>query len=542
MILTINNEKKEFNHPVKLIEIAGENDCCAKVNGTIRDLNYIVKNSSNVEFLTLNNPDAVRIYEATLRFLVVMAIYNLYGSANVRINYSVSMSLYIDLSQIDVELDASEIDRIKEEMDRLIKLDLPFNRKTVSKEEAKSLYEKEGLVDKVNLLKYRKEDYVNMYECDGFYNYMYMHMLPRTSYVKAYNLFPYYPQMIMQYPRSETKGEIPSFNHEQVKYSKVLFKAKNWAKMQNITNIYDLNEKVSKEDYISFINLCEFKHNRFLVRIGDKIEDRKEEIKLIAISGPSSSGKTTFANKVKIELLSRGFKPVMISLDNYYLDNKDIPLDEYGEKDFETIDALDIERFNKDMLSLMYGKETEIPLFDFTLQRRNGYKKVKLDNKNGIVIIEGIHALNEKMTHLIPRDQKFKIFISPQQQINLDEANPIRITDIRLIRRAVRDNLFRNYDIKQTLDVWPSVRRGEFKWIYDCQEDADFIFNSELAYELCVLKKYALPLFTSLKREDKDFTNANRIVKFLKYFVDIDDDFVPCNSILREFIGGSCFK
>ena len=231
----------------------------------------------------------------------------------------------------------------------------------------------------------------------------------------------------------------------------------------------------------------------------------------------------------------------MISLDNYYKDHKDIPVDEFGEIDFETIDALDIDRFNKDMISLMSGKETDIPIFNFVKQKRDGSITIKPE-KNAIVIIEGIHALNEKMTHSIPRDCKYKIFISPQQQINIDENNPVRITDIRLIRRAVRDHLFRNYNVQQTLDIWPSVRRGEFKWIYDCQEDADYIFNTELAYELCVLKKYALPLFLAVKREDRNFANANRIVKFLKYFVSVDDSYVPCNSLLREFIGGSCFK
>ena len=542
MILKINNVKKEFNKPVKLIEIADKKDCCAKVNGTIRDLNYIVKNDCEIEFLNItDSPDAVRIYEATLRYLVVMAIYNLYGKADVRINYSVSMSLYVDLSKMDLQLDEDEVGKIKKEMDRLIKADLPLNRLSIKKEDAIEIYTKQNMMDKVNILKYRKEDHVNIYECKGFYNYMYMNMMPRTSYVKDFKLFSYFPQMILQYPRSETKGKIPPFNYEQVKYSKVLFKAKNWAKKNDMANVYDLNERVMHENVSEFINLCEFKHNRTLVRIGDKIEDRKDEIKLVAVSGPSSSGKTTFATKLKVELMSRGFKPIMISLDNYYLDNKDIPMDEFGEKDFETLDALDIERFNKDMISLMVGKETEIPIFNFVTQRRDGYKIIKPE-KNAIVIIEGIHALNEKLTYSIPRDSKYKIFISPQQQINIDENNPVRITDIRLIRRAVRDHLFRNYDVSQTLDIWPSVRRGEFKWIYDCQEDADYIFNTELAYELCVLKKYALPLFQTVKREDKDFANANRIVKFLKYFVTIDDSLVPNNSILREFIGGSCFK
>ena len=542
MILTINNEKKEYNHPVKLIEIASSDDCCAKVNGTIRDLNYIVNKDATVEFLKLDNPDAVRIYEATIRYLLVMAVYNLYKCANVRINYSISMALYIDLSSIDKQLDSDEINVIKEEMNRLIKLDLPFNRLSLKKEEAIKRYEAQGMYDKIAMLRYRNEDIVHGYECDGFYNYMYSHMLPRSSYVKDFNLFPYFPQMILQYPRSETNGKIPVFNYEQNKYSKVLFKAKSWAKSNNISNIFDLNDRICNGEAIDLINLCEFKHNRALVHIGDSIERKKDEIKLIAVSGPSSSGKTTFANKLRIELMGRGFKPVMISLDNYYKDLDDCPIDEFGEVDFETIEALDIERFNKDMLDLIYGKETELPVFNFKTHKRDGSKKKQLDKNGGLIIIEGIHALNEKMHHLISRDQKYKIFISPQQQINIDDNNPIRITDIRLIRRAVRDNVFRGYGVTETLEIWPSVRRGEFKYIYTCQEDADFIFNSELAYELCVLKKHALPLFQSVKRENKYFTNANRIVKFLKYFVDIDEDFVPCNSILREFIGGSCFK
>ena len=277
-----------------------------------------------------------------------------------------------------------------------------------------------------------------------------------------------------------------------------------------------------------------------LAEIGEKIASDKNNIRLIAIAGPSSSGKTTFSNRLRIELLSKGIKPVMISMDDYYIDRDKIPLNENGELDLEDINTLDIELFNEHMFALINGEEVEIPRFDFKLAKRVKGHKLKIE-PNQPIIIEGIHALNEQMSSLIPKHQKFKIFISPQIQINMDNHTPMSTTDLRLIRRIVRDNQFRNSPAKQTMSMWSSVRRGEFKWIYPNQEGADYVYNSELTYELCVLKKYAIPLLKEIGVEDEYYITANRLLKYLKYFTEIEEVAIPCNSLLREFIGGSCF-
>jgi uridine kinase len=278
-----------------------------------------------------------------------------------------------------------------------------------------------------------------------------------------------------------------------------------------------------------------------LAEIGQKIKEDIDNIRLVAIAGPSSSGKTTFSNRLRIELMSQGIKPVMISIDDYYLNREDILPNEKGEVDLENINTLDLELFNQHMLALINGEEVEMPYFDFKSGRRIPGRKIKVA-KDSPIIIEGIHALNETLTSLIPKHQKFKIFISPQIQINIDNHTPMSITDLRLIRRIVRDKQFRNTPARNTIAMWPSVRRGEFHWIYPHQEGADYVYNSELTYELCVLKKYALPTLQEIKSDDEYYITANRLIKFLKYFRTIDDDMVPCNSILREFIGGSCYN
>ena len=301
-----------------------------------------------------------------------------------------------------------------------------------------------------------------------------------------------------------------------------------------------MNDHVREETTVDFINMCETKHNDMLCELGNAIEKDIENIRLIAIAGPSSSGKTTFSNRLRIELMSRGITPLRISIDDYYLPKHQAPVDENGDPDLEHIEALDIDLFNSHMLALIQGDEITLPVFNFKTGEREEGQKCKIDAKTPI-IIEGIHALNDYLTSSIPKHQKFKIYIAPQIQINLDNHNPISLTDIRLLRRIVRDKKYRNTSAEKTLEMWASVRRGEFKWIYPHQEGANFVFNSELTYELGVMKKYALPALQAIPDDHPHAITANRLIKFLKYFKDIDDKWVPCNSLLREFIGGSCF-
>lgn len=510
----------------------------ASVNNRIRELTYPLQKNCTINLLDLKSKEAVRTYEGSLRYLFAMAFENLYPNSTVEFNYSISRSIMCLFTNVDEPIDINFTKKIQSEMERLVSLDLPIKRKRMPIDDAIKLYKEKGYKEKVEILKYREEQIVNVYECQNYINYMFGYMVPSTGYLDRFILKPYYPGVILQYPRADSDGEIPSFEDAPV-YSNTLFEASKWSKICAGDYIADMNKHVENGTEIDFINMCETKHNNMLAEIGDRIK-KDGNIRLVAIAGPSSSGKTTFAMRLKIELMTRGYKPVLISIDNYYNSVKDAPLDDEGKPDLEHIEALDIDLFNHDMLALIQGEEVTLPVYDFKSVKRIPGNKVKL-GVNEPIIIEGIHALNERMTSLIPRSQKFKIYIAPQIQMHIDNHNPINMTDIRLLRRLVRDKNYRGTNAKETLAMWQSVRRGEFRWIYPTQEDANFVYNSELSYELCVMKKYALPMLEAIPRDDEFFIQANRLFKFLKYFKDIDDKWIPCNSLIREFIGGSCF-
>lgn len=508
------------------------------VNGRVRELTYPLSKNATLEYLDLTSSEAGKVYEASLRYVIALAFYNCYPKAKIRLSYNVSRSMFCESISDDFIIDLRVVNTIKQEVARIISEDIPFERTTVSKQEAANIYEKFGMLDKLDILSYRPDKDVHLYKCGNYLNYMHSYTVPSTGYLKNYALHLYSPGIIIQYPRYELGGIIPKFEDAPV-YGRTINQAYNWAKLTDCQTIYDINEHVQANP-VDFIQTCETKHNNMLAEIGEKIASDKNNIRLIAIAGPSSSGKTTFSNRLRIELLSKGIKPVMISMDDYYIDRDKIPLNENGELDLEDINTLDIELFNEHMFALINGEEVEIPRFDFKLARRVKGHKLKIE-PNQPIIIEGIHALNEQMSSLIPKHQKFKIFISPQIQINMDNHTPMSTTDLRLIRRIVRDNQFRNSPAKQTMSMWSSVRRGEFKWIYPNQEGADYVYNSELTYELCVLKKYAIPLLKEIGVEDEYYITANRLLKYLKYFTEIEEVAIPCNSLLREFIGGSCF-
>ena len=508
------------------------------VNGRVRELTYPLTKNATLEFLDLTSSEAGKVYEASLRYVIALAFYNCYPKAKIRLSYNVSRSMFCESVSNDFIIDLKVVNTIKQEVARIINEDIPFERTTVSKQEAATIYEKYGMLDKLDILSYRPDKDVHLYKCGNYLNYMHSYTVPSTGYLKDYALHLYSPGIIIQYPRYELGGIIPKFEDAPV-YGKTINQAYNWAKLTDCQTIYDINEHV-QENPVDFIQTCETKHNNMLAEIGEKIAKERNNIRLIAIAGPSSSGKTTFSNRLRIELLSKGIRPVMISMDDYYIDRDKIPLNEDGELDLEDINTLDIELFNEHMYALINGEEVEIPRFDFKLAKRVKGHKLKISADQPI-IIEGIHALNEQMSSLIPKHQKFKIFISPQIQINMDNHTPMSTTDLRLIRRIVRDNQFRNSPAKQTMSMWSSVRRGEFKWIYPNQEGADYVYNSELTYELCVLKKYAIPLLKEIGVDDEYYITANRLLKYLKYFTEIEEFAIPCNSLLREFIGGSCF-
>jgi uridine kinase len=431
------------------------------------------------------------------------------------------------------------VEALNLEMKRLVDLDIPMVRKVISIPDARKIFTKMGDMDKVDTLKYRLEKTTPIYECLDYVNYMYGRMVPSTGYLKKWNLTLYTPGLLIQYPRAETNGEIPPFEDAPT-FGRTLKEAHRWGATTNADSVAGINKTVDKYGDIDFINMCEARHNQMLCELGASIEEDKENIRLICIAGPSSSGKTTFSNRLRIELMSRGINPIRISIDDYYLPRSMAPKDENGEDDLESIDALDVTLFNQNMAELIAGGEVELPRFDFKEGVRKVGRKLQVPLDQPI-IIEGIHALNDLLTNLIPRHQKFKIYIAPQPQIKYDNHNPISLTDLRLLRRIVRDHAYRNASAEETIGMWPSVRKGEFKWIYNTQEGADFVFNSFLSYELCVMRKHALPLLQAIAKDSPFFAVAERLIRMLKYFVDIPDEWIPCNSLIREFIGGSCY-
>lgn len=512
----------------------------ATVNNRIRELTYVLKEPSNVKLLDFKDTQAVKIYETSLRYLVAMATHRLYPQLDIRFSYNISRSIFCQILTPGFHTDLKFVDSIQAEMQRLIKADLPIERKLVTREEAAEIYKANHYDDKIDILKYRPDDKVHLYSCDGYVNYLYGYMVPSTGFLTHYKMKLFAPGFIIQYPRAECGGIIPEFEEDRT-FGRTLKESYQWAVKVGTETVSKINEYVLKNGSVDFINMCESNHNNMLAELGKKIQQDIDSIRLICIAGPSSSGKTTFANRLRIELLSLGIRPIRISIDDYYKPKSEIPLDEDGEVDLECLQALDTELFNSDMLRLINGEEVQLPRFDFKLGKRVPGRILKVD-QNQPIIIEGIHALNDELTPDITKHQKFKIYIAPQAQICLDNHNPLSLTDLRLLRRIVRDNKFRKSSAEETISMWPSVRRGEFKWIYKNQEGADYVFNSLLPYELCVMKKHALPILTKIPNDSPYYIKANRLIKFLKYFVDIDDEVVPNNSLMREFIGGSCFE
>ena len=543
-----NNELKEVPIGTMVIDLIEDNKktdyMVCQIGSQIKELRHTLTEKNNnmpVIPIGINHIEAGKAYEATLRYVIAMAFHNLYPEVDIRFSYNVSRSIFCQIITPNFHLSRAT-DKIIDEVARIVKENLPIERINVTIDEAKEIYKKYNHLDKLEILKYRPENTVHLYKCDNYYDYMHSYMLPSTGCLKNYSIRPYSPGIIIQYPRYELNAAIPEFV-EETTYGKTLKRAFIWSSKAKLQTIVDINHKVEENNIVDFVQMCEAKHNTMLAELGTYIEEDIANIRLIAIAGPSSSGKTTFCNRLRIELLSRGINPVTISMDDYYLEKDkicEIQKTTIDKLDLEHINCLDIALFNKDLFDLINGEEVTLPKFNFQTGKREIGKTIQV-NQNSPIIIEGIHALNEKLTSSIPKHQKYKIYIAPQAQINIDDHSPLNTTDLRLIRRIVRDMKYRNCPAATTINMWQSVRNGEFKWIYPNQEGANFVFNSELSYELCVLRTKAA--LREIKSTDPEYLVANRLIKYLKYFRPIEDETtIPCNSLLREFIGGSCFK
>jgi len=537
----INNEIIEKEEPFYLVDIVKEfnkDAIVAKVNKRLRELTYKITKDCEIEFLDLTNSEAIPVYNASIRYLISMAIHNINKDAIPVFKNSISRSMFCEIKNAG-PLNVKLLNMILNEMKRIVEADYKINRLIMSKEEALEYFKNNNYQDKLDILKYRPEKDVHFNECNGYINYMYSYLVPSTSYLSKFKLLMYAPGFIIQTPRAEFNGEIPAFEDAPT-FGQVLREANKWGQLSGGGSVAGINKMIEEGKELEFINLCETRHNDMLSDLGLQIKHNIDDVRLICVAGPSSSGKTTFTNRLRIELMARGINPLMISIDNYYKMKSEAPKDSDGNPDLEHIDALDVDLFNAQMFALINGEEVTLPIFDFEKGCRVDGPTVRIDSRSPI-LIEGIHALNDDLTPSIPLNHKFKIYIAPQAQINLDNQNPLSLTDLRLIRRIVRDMKFRGSGAEETLSMWPSVRRGEFRWIYNNQEGVNFVFNSELSYEMCVLKKYALPALKEIQSDSPYYIQANKLIKYLKYFKDIDDEWIPSNSIIREFIGGSIF-
>lgn len=513
----------------------------AMVNNKLKELTYEIYKPKNISFVDGTHPDGRRMYMRSLCFLLYKATNDLFPGAGFRVEHSISNGLYCRLTDKNIMLTPPDIDRIKDRMHELVDANLPFIREEIETEKAIELFESHGLDEKTSLFRTRGNLFTSVYHLGDSVDYFYGFLVPSTNKLKVFDLLPFSRGMLLMTPGRRDASVIEPMIPQE-KMLKVFSEFKRWGKVLNISNIGDLNRYVANDNISELIKISEALHEKKISQIADKIRKRRKRTKLILISGPSSSGKTTFGKRLAIQLKVAGLNPVNLSLDNYFVDREHTPKDENGEYDFEALDALDVRLFNENLVDLLNGKEVELPKFSFeTGSRYYDGEKLKINGKQ-VLVVEGIHALNPKLTPLIADDSKFRIYISALTSISIDGHNRIPSTDNRLVRRIVRDYKYRNYSALDTISRWPSVRRGEEKNIFPFQEEADAMFNSALPYELGVLKRYAEPILKEIQPNQPEYSEANRLLKFFSYFLPICDDEIPPTSLMREFLGGSTFS
>ncbi|TLX75289.1 nucleoside kinase [Labilibacter sediminis] len=547
-IKCINNSTyKNYDRGITLNEIAKDQNIelrseilGALVNNRLEKLPYEIFHPKTIEFIDITHPDGMRMYIRSLSFLLYYAIENLFPKTKLRVEHSVSKGVYCELEG-EEEITIEEIAQVAEFMRNLVKQDIPFVFHEKETEEVIKLFKEFEFEDKADLLKSRGQNYSSYYQLNDTIASFYGYLVPSTGYLKVFDVNKYYNGILLQIPKRFEPENVEELIIQN-KMFEIFQEYSNWNKVLQVTNINNLNALHQNNKAENLIKVSEAFHEKKIGHIADMIDERKDKVKIILISGPSSSGKTTFSKRLAIQLMVAGLKPQTLSLDNYFVDREDTPLDENGEYDFEALEALDIEQFNQDLNLLLKGEEVELPKFSFETGRRyyDGTKTTL--EKDHILVIEGIHGLNPALTHSIPNSFKFKIYASALTSINIDDHNRIPTTDNRLIRRIVRDYRYRNYSAADTISRWQSVRRGEDKHIFPYQEEADVMFNTALLYEFAVLKHYAEPILLEVAHNKPEFAEATRLLYFFSYFKPILDKNIPPTSIIREFLGGSSFS
>lgn len=511
------------------------------VNGKLKELHKKLKYDSRIGFVTTKDNIGHQTYKRSACMILLKAIYDIAGKEqvdNVVIHYSVGSGYYFTMKGSKIP-DQKFLDQVKARMYEIVEAKLPIEKRTVSTDEAIALFHKHRMYDKEQLFRYRRVSRVNLYRIDTFEDYFYGYMANHTGYIRYFDLKPYDEGFVLELPEREKPDVIPPFLPEE-KIFRVQKESQEWVEKLNISCVGDLNDRITKEGIRNILLVQEALQEAKISNIARKICETGNK-KFVMIAGPSSSGKTTFSHRLSIQLTAHGMKPHPIAVDNYFVNREHTPLDEYGEKDYECLQAIDVEQFNQDMLALLRGDRVELPVYNFKTGQREYRGDFLQLGKEDVLVIEGIHCLNDKLSYALPVENKFKIYISALTQLNVDEHNRIPTTDGRLIRRIVRDARTRGISAKDTIARWPSVRRGEEANIFPFQEQADVMFNSALVYELACLKLYAEPLLFGIDKKEPEYIEAKRLLKFFDYFVAVPSEDVPHNSILREFVGGSCF-
>ena len=511
------------------------------VNGKLRELQKRLKSDCTLEFVTTKDHIGFETYKRSVCLVLLRAIYDVAGRENVdkvMIHYSVGNGYYFTMEG-KAALDQDFLDKVKLQMHKLADECTPIGKRSVNTDEAVALFHKHRMYDKEKLFRFRRVSKVNIYNIGYYDDYFYGYMADHAGYVQYFDLKLYDEGFVLELPERKNPSVIPPFQ-PQDKIFHVQKESQEWAEKMDISYVGDLNDRITKEGISNILLVQEALQEAKISDIAQRIVSEGNK-KFIMIAGPSSSGKTSFSHRLSIQLTAHGMKPHPIGVDNYFKNREDTPFDEFGEKNYECLEAIDVEQFNKDMLALLNGERVELPVFNF----KTGLREYKGDflklGKDDVLVIEGIHGLNDKLSYALPAESKFKIYISALTQLNIDEHNRIPTTDGRLIRRIVRDARTRGTSAKETIARWPSVRRGEEANIFPYQEEADVMFNSALVYELACLKVYAEPLLFGIDKSEPEYLEAKRLLKFLDYFISVPSEYIPRNSLLREFVGGSCF-
>lgn len=520
-----------------------ENDILlATVNGKLQELHKTIPDDAEVGFLTAADKPGMLTYRRSALLMMLKAFYDVAGRDNVRklsVEFAVGNGLYID-AEGDFERNEGLLSRVKAKMREYCEARIPIKKRSVNTDEAMELFHRHKMYDKERLFYYRRVSRVNIYSIGGFEDYYYGYMVPDTGYIRYFDLELYQGGIMLMLPDSSDPKTVQKFEPKD-KLFQVMKEADVWGRKLQVPNVGALNQCISSGGMNELILVQEALMEKKIGDIAEMIASRPDK-KFVMIAGPSSSGKTTFSHRLSIQLRAKGLTPHPIAVDNYFVNRVDSPRDENGNYNYEALECLDIKLFNENMSDLLAGKRVQLPVYNFISGEREYRGDYLQLGAEDILVIEGIHCLNEKLSYSLPRENKFKIYISALTQLNIDEHNRIPTTDGRLIRRMVRDARTRGASAQDTIRMWPSVRKGEKENIFPYQEDADVMFNSALVYELSVLKQYAEPILFSVPRDSAEYVEAKRLLKFLDYFLGVSSEDIPRNSIVREFIGGSCFK